>query len=527
MSVTYSKKELREKLLSGSSKLNEAVSVTLGPLGRNVIIKKGQTPFVTKDGVTVAENLELPDSVENLACSIIKQAAKATVKAAGDGTTTSTVLAHAIFKKGSESEKHIESIHKFKKGMDAAVVDLVNIIGSRSSQLKTFAQIESVATISANNDKELGSLIASAFAEAGTYGTVVVRPANEYKTSIVLKEGYQFNSGMVSSEFATNVAEGIARISEPKVLIFDHRVGSDIRKAENILSTIARSGKYHIIVADDFEDQFIGIVLANCKRGSIKCCLVKAPFIGSEKQEFYIDLATVLGGKPIKKTDDFLNVYADAVGMAEIGEIKRDTTILISGAGKPKDIEERMLMLRNAAESENVTMDDAKRLLERIQRINSKSVIIKVGGVTEVEMIERTHRVEDALEAIYSATQEGIIPGGGAFLMLAASSLSSKELPTLDEQIGYNCVLEAVRAPFLKMMETSCINIDVNDFLREAKNEDDSVCWTYGIDFSTGHATKDMLQLGIVDPAKVTRCALVNAASVASTLLTTDYSIIV
>lgn len=515
-----SKEELHNKILTGVSKLADNVASTLGPRGRNVLLQeRGKMPIITKDGVTVAKFVDLEDPIENAGAQIVKQASAKTNLDAGDGTTTSTVLTRAIFE---GAWKHIEegaSPTELKRGIDKAVGSVVSCLKECSRPVSSAEEISNIATISANNDKTIGDLIALAVDKVGKDGAITIEEANSVDTTLDLVEGFRFDSGYAASAFITDERRGTARHENVLVLISDSRIES----VEQILPSLeiaARESRPLLIVADDIQGQALAALIMNTVRGSMKVIAVKAPRYGEDRRSIMSDLAVATGGKYFRQSagDKLKEASLTDFGTARTIEISKNITTIVDGGGEMEAVDERIDLLKEDLES-NDNLYECEVTQERITRLASGIAIVRVGAPTSIEMVEKKHRIEDALEAVRSAQVEGIIPGGGSMLYALARRFET-ETENQEQEKGVQIVRDALCSPMQTMAENSGLNYaDLATRLGEAEGQN------LGIDFTSGEVV-DLLGCGIIDPVKVTRCALQNAASVAGTLITTNYAII-
>ena len=514
-----SKVELQEKILAGVNKLADNVASTLGPRGRNVILA-GETgsPVITKDGVTVANFVELEDPIENVGAQIMKQAASETNSTAGDGTTTSTVLARALFR---EAQKYLAtgaSPVEMKRGMDKALICMLENLDNLSSPISSQDDIEHIATISANGDKVIGRIVATAVDSVGKDGAITVEEARSLETSLDLVEGFRFDSGYVSPQFVTDDRRGTARYDDPYILICDSQIET-VDEILPILEVVARAGKPLVIVADDVEGQALAALIMNAVRGTMKIVAIKAPRYGEERKGIMRDLAISVGAKYITRESGktLHQATLEDLGTAKTIELTKFNTTIVGGNGNLEQIEKRISTLK----AEVTAMDDlyeCERTQERITRLASGVAIIHVGGSTEIEMIEKKHRIEDALEAVRSAQLDGVVPGGGVALVTAAKSLDVAT-ENDDQSLGVRIVAESVKEPIRQMSLNAGESPDL--VIAEVLAAADGFGW----DFSTSTVV-NMTNSGIIDPTKVTKTALKNAVSVSSTLINTNYAII-
>ena len=511
--------ELSAKILSGINKLTDNVATTLGPRGRNVILfhKKQGVPVVTKDGVTVAKFVEFDDPIENVGAQIVKQAAEQSASKAGDGTTTATVLTRAILR---ESQKYLTagvSPIEIKRGMDKATNLIVERLKEMATPIRSEEDIRHIATISANNDTTIGTLIATAVDQAGKDGSVLVEEARSINTSLDLIEGFRFDSGYLSSTFINNERNGTVEYDSPLILVTDEK----IETIEQILPTLELASRDNspLVIVADMEGQALAAVIANAVRGTMKVVAVKPPRYGEERRNILKDICSSTGATFITR-EKGLNLRA--VDMTLFGKSKsismnKGWTTIVGGKGDEDGIEKKIESLK----AEILQTDDIKaceRIQERITRLASGVAVIRVGAATEVEMLEKKHRIDDALEAVRSAQEEGIVVGGGVALIRACQGLSM-ETDTEEQAIGVKIITEAIEEPLRQMAKNAGKSPDiVVDRVRHLESD-----WGYNF-LTDGEA--NMLKQGIIDPVKVTRCALQNAVSVASTLITTSHAIV-
>ena len=510
---------LHQKIIEGVDTLADNVASTLGPRGRNVIIHaKGKRPFITKDGVTVAKFIGFDDEFMNVGAQIVKQAAAKTSVDAGDGTTTSTVLARAIFKSAMRHVSAGASPIEIKRGMDKAVTVVVEALKESSRPIRSEEDVAHIATISANGDVEIGNLIALAVDRVGKDGSITIEEARSIETGLDLMEGFRMDSGNVASAFITDERRGTINYENPMFLIASEKIEA-VEQILPALEIAARENRPFVIIADDIAGQALAALIMNSMRGTMKVAAIKAPRYGEERRGIMSDLAIATGGHYFQKSrgDDLKNVELTHFGTAKSVELGKGLTTIVSGNGNMDEVENRIEALKTEIEVTD-SLPDAERLQERITRLASGVAVIKVGAATEIEMIEKKHRIEDALEAVRSAQLEGVIPGGGLALLRIAEKIKVKT-DTEEQAIGVSIVKEALDAP-TRQMAINCgmsEDITLNSILMAKDN--------IGINFSTGELA-DMYDIGVIDPVKVTRCALINAVSVAGTLLTTNYAII-
>jgi chaperonin GroEL len=508
--------EARAALLRGVNIMSHAVKVTLGPKGRNVVIdKKFGSPTITKDGVTVAKEVSLKDPYRDLGAQMIKEVAAKTSDVAGDGTTTATVLAQAIFREGLKNVTAGANPMGLKRGIEQAVAMVVEELKHMSKATKDKKEIAQVATIAANNDKTIGNLIAEAMEKVGKDGVITVEEAKAMETTLEVVEGMQFDRGYLSPYFVTDPERMETVLEDALILIHEKKV-SVMKDMLPLLEQVVRAGKPLVIVAEDLEGEALATLVVNKLRGTLACCAVKAPGFGDRRKAMLEDLATVTGGKAI--TEDLgmklENLKLEDLGRAKKVVVDKDNTTIIEGAGKPKAIEGRIKQLR--AQIEETTSDyDREKLQERLAKLAGGVAVIKVGAATETEMKEKKARVEDALNATRAAVEEGIVPGGGVALLRASEALDSLKLSG-DEATGVNIVRRALEEPIRNIVANAGLEASV--VVEKVKA---AVPVTRGFDAERNEYV-DMMHAGIIDPTKVERVALENAASIASLLLTTE-----
>jgi chaperonin GroEL len=508
--------EARAALLRGVNIMSHAVKATLGPKGRNVVIdKKYGSPTITKDGVTVAKEIALKDPNKNLGAQMIKEVAAKTSDVAGDGTTTATVLAQAIFREGLKNVTAGANPMGLKRGIEQAVDAVVEELKHMSKATKDRKEIAQVATIAANNDKTIGNLIAEAMEKVGKDGVITVEEAKAMETTLEVVEGMQFDRGYLSPYFVTDAERMECVLADAFVLIHEKKI-SVMKDMLPLLEQVARAGRPLLIVAEDVEGEALATLVVNKLRGTLTGCAVKAPGFGDRRKAMLEDLATVTGGKAI--TEDLgmklENLKLEDLGRAKKVVVDKDTTTIIEGAGSAKEIEGRIKQIR--AQIEETTSDyDREKLQERLAKLAGGVAVVKVGAATETEMKEKKARVEDALNATRAAVEEGIVPGGGVALLRASEALGSLKLSG-DEATGVNIVRRALEEPIRTIVENAGLEGSV---VVEKVKAARSI--TLGFDAETNEYV-DMMQAGIIDPTKVERVALQNAASIASLLLTTE-----
>ena len=518
--ITFSK-DARNKLADGVDKLADAVTATLGPSGRNVIIEQDMgMPVSTKDGVTVAKSIELKNKVENLGAQIVKQASIKTAEQAGDGTTTSTLLAQAILTDGLNFMKKGQNAVDIKRGIDKAVKDVVTYLEDKSKEITDEEQLKQIATISANNDTEIGELISTAMDKVGQDGVVTIEESKTGETYLETVEGVQFDRGYKSPYFVTDNSTMTAVLQSPYVLITDKRLNS-VKELLPVLESVSQQSKSLLIIADDIDGEALSTMVVNKMRGILNCAVVKAPSFGDRKKDMLEDIAILTGGTVVStekgmRLDKFQGEW---LGKANKVTITKETTTIIDAKGDEESITNRVEDIKTLIDETNSPYEKEK-LQERLATFIGGVAIVHVGGMTEVEMKEKKDRVEDALHATKAALEEGILPGGGIAL-LNASMLLVDQIGNLegDEQTGYDIIISALERPFYKiLLNAGYTNDDIGDI--ELKIKEDGDFW-YGYN-PREQDYFNMFKEGIIDPTKVTRLALENAASVASTLLITE-----
>jgi len=509
--------DARDRMLRGVDILNNAVKVTLGPKGRNVILDKSYgAPRITKDGVTVAKEIELEDKFENMGAQMVREVASKTSDNAGDGTTTATVLTASIMKEGLKLVAAGMNPMDLKRGIDIAVTAVVKDVERRSKKVHSSEEIAQVGTISANGDKSVGKMIADAMEKVGNEGVITVEEAKTANTELEVVEGMQFDRGYLSPYFVTNAEKMVAELEEPYILIHEKKLSS-LQPMLPILEAIVQAGKPLLIVAEDIEGEALATLVVNKLRGGLKVAAVKAPGFGDRRKAMLEDIAVLTAGTMIAED---LGIKLDNVNLQMLGKAKRvriekENTTIIDGAGKKQDIEGRIKQIK--AQIEETTSDyDKEKLQERLAKLAGGVAVIRVGGSTEVEVKEKKDRVDDAMHATKAAVEEGIVPGGGVALLRAKAAIGKLSDENSDIQAGINIVLKALEAPIRQIAENSGVegSIVVGKIL-ENKSQ------TFGFDAQTEQYV-DMLSAGIVDPTKVVRVALQDAASVAGLMLTTE-----
>ncbi|HUD89620.1 MAG TPA: chaperonin GroEL [Xanthobacteraceae bacterium] len=509
--------DARDRMLRGVETLANAVKVTLGPKGRNVVLDKSfGAPRITKDGVTVAKEIELEDKFENMGAQMVREVAQKTNDQAGDGTTTATVLAHAIVREGAKAVAAGMNPMDLKRGIDIAVGAVVEDIKKRSKKVGSSSEVAQVGTISSNGDAAVGKMIAEAMQKVGNEGVITVEEAKALDTEVEIVEGMQFDRGYLSPYFITNAEKMVAELEDAYVLLHEKKL-SALQAMLPVLEAVVQSGKPLLIIAEDIEGEALATLVVNKLRGGLKVAAVKAPGFGDRRKAMLEDIAILTGGQLIAED---LGIKLESVTPAMLGRakkivIEKEKTTIVDGAGKKKDIEARVNQIK--AQIEETTSDyDREKLQERLAKLAGGVAVIRVGGATEVEVKEKKDRVEDALNATRAAVEEGIVPGGGVALLRAKKAVGKLTNANPDVQTGINIVLKAIEAPLRQIAENSGVegSIVVNKIL-ENKSE------TYGFDAQTEEYV-DMLDKGIVDPAKVVRAALQDAASIAGLLVTTE-----
>ena len=512
------KEEARQKIKKGVQILASAVKVTLGPKGRNVVIEKPYgAPHITKDGVTVAKEIELEDKYENIGAQIVKEVANRTSDKAGDGTTTATVLAEAIFIEGLKSLSAGENPILLKRGIDKAVEKIVSELKRKSKAIKSGKEIAQVATISANNDTAIGELIAKAMDKVGKDGVVTVEEGKTLETELEVVEGMNFDRGYTNPYFITDVEKQEAVLEDAYILICDKKISS-MKELLPILKTVVETGNALFIIAEDIEGEALATLVVNRLRTALKVCAIKAPGFGDRRKEMLKDIAILTGGEVISEDAGLKleNVTIDQLGSAKKIVVKKDDTTIINGKGKHEEIKARKAQIKK--QIEDTTSDyDKEKLQERLAKLAGGVAVINVGAATEVEMKEIKDRVDDALHATKAAVEEGILPGGGVALIHCIKSLNDiiSNL-TPDEIIGVNIIKKALEAP-LRLIATNAGEEGSVIFHKIAQSKDDNFGWN-----ALTNEYVDMIEAGIIDPTKVVRLALQNAASVAGLLLTTE-----
>jgi len=506
----------RQAILRGVTKLSKAVTATLGPKGRNVVLdKKFGSPTVTKDGVTVAKEIELEDPYENMGAQMVREVASKTSDAAGDGTTTATVLAEAIYREGLKFVTSGANPIGIQRGIAKAVEAAVAHLDKIAKKVKDKEEIKQVATVSANWDTTIGEIIADAMDKVGKDGTITVEEAKSIETTLEVVEGMQFDKGYLSPYFVTNAETMECKLEDAYVLIFEKKISS-LKDLLPLLEKVARSGKPLLIIAEEVEGEALATLVVNNLRKTITCCAVKAPGFGDRRKAMCEDIAILTGGKFISED---LGIKLESVEIADLGKAKsvvvdKENTTIVEGAGKASEIQGRINQIRRQIE-ETTSDYDREKLQERLAKLAGGVAVINVGAATETEMKERKARVEDALHATRAAVEEGIVPGGGVALLRCLQAIEAVKPANEDEKIGVDIVKRAIEFPTRELANNAGIegSVVVEEVKKRKGNE--------GYDVATGEYT-DLVKAGIVDPKKVTRTALQNAASIAGLLLTTE-----
>jgi chaperonin GroEL len=509
--------DARERLLRGVDVLANAVKVTLGPKGRNVVLDKSYgAPRITKDGVTVAKEIELSDKFENMGAQMVKEVASKTSDLAGDGTTTATVLTQAIVREGCRAVAAGMNPMDLKRGIDLAVEAVVEDVKKRSKNVSTNSEIAQVGTISANGDREIGEMIAKAMQKVGNEGVITVEEAKGMETELDVVEGMQFDRGYLSPYFVTNAEKMIVELDSPYILLHEKKLSS-LQPLLPVLEAVAKSGQPLLIVSEDIEGEALATLVVNKLRGGLKVAAVKAPGFGDRRKAMLEDIAVLTSAQLISEELGIKleNVTLDMLGRAKKVRIDKDNTTIIDGAGKKKDIEARVAQIR--AQVEETTSDyDKEKLQERLAKLAGGVAIIRVGGASEIEVKERKDRVDDAMHATRAAVEEGIVSGGGAALLYGTKVLARLKAENNDQKVGIDIVRRALQTPARLIAENAGEDgsIVVGKLLENSEPN-------YGFDAATGKYT-DMVTAGIIDPTKVVRLALQNAASVAGLLIMTE-----
>jgi chaperonin GroEL len=509
--------DAREKMLRGVDILANAVKVTLGPKGRNVVIEKSfGAPRITKDGVSVAKEIELEDKFENMGAQMVREVASKTNDIAGDGTTTATVLAQAIVKEGAKAVAAGMNPMDLKRGIDLAVVEAVKDLESRSKTINDSSEVAQVGTISANGDKQIGEMIAQAMQKVGNEGVITVEEAKSLETDVEIVEGMQFDRGYLSPYFVTNPEKMNVELEDPFILLHEKKLGN-LQAMLPVLEAVVQSGRPLLIIAEDVEGEALATLVVNKLRGGLKVAAVKAPGFGDRRKAMLEDIAILTGGQVISEDIGIKleNVTLDMLGKAKKVSITKEDTTIVDGAGSKADIEGRVGQIK--AQIEDTSSDyDREKLQERLAKLAGGVAVIRVGGATEVEVKEKKDRVDDALNATRAAVEEGIVPGGGTALLRAKGAVSKLTSDNADIQAGINIVLKALEAPIRQIVQNTGgePSIVVGKIL---ENNDNS----FGFD-AQSETFVNLVEAGIIDPTKVVRAALQDASSVAGLLVTTE-----
>jgi chaperonin GroEL len=509
--------EARDKMLRGVDILANAVKVTLGPKGRNVVIEKSfGSPRITKDGVTVAKEIELADKFENMGAQMVREVASKQNDAAGDGTTTATVLAQAIVREGAKAVAAGMNPMDLKRGIDMAVEAVVADLKKNSKKVTSNAEVAQVGTISANGDVSVGKMISEAMQKVGNEGVITVEEAKTAETELDVVEGMQFDRGYLSPYFITNAEKMVAELEDPYILIHEKKLSS-LQPMLPILETVVQSGKPLLIIAEDVEGEALATLVVNKLRGGLKIAAVKAPGFGDRRKAMLEDIAILTGGTMIAEDLGIKleNITVKDLGRAKKIRIEKENTTIVSGAGKKKDIEGRVQQIK--AQIEETTSDyDREKLQERLAKLAGGVAVIRVGGATEIEVKEKKDRVDDALQATRAAVEEGVLPGGGVALMRAIASIGKLKTANDDQKIGIEIVKKALATPARQIIDNAGDDapVIVGKLI-------DNATYAYGYNAQTGEFG-DMMKMGIIDPTKVVRTAIQDAASVASLLIMTE-----
>jgi chaperonin GroEL len=509
--------DARERMLHGVDVLANAVRVTLGPKGRNVVLEKSfGAPRITKDGVTVAKEIELEDKFENMGAQMVREVASKTSETAGDGTTTATILAQAIVKEGAKSVAAGANPMDLKRGIDLAVSAIINELSSKSKKVTSSEEIAQVGTISANGDQEIGAMIAKAMQKVGNDGVITVEEAKSLETELDVVEGMQFDRGYISPYFITDADKMRVELESPYILINEKKL-SNLQTILPLLEAVVQSGKPLLVIAEDVEGEALATLVVNKLRGGLKVAAVKAPGFGDRRKAMLQDIAVLTGGQVISEDLGIKleNVTLDMLGRAKKVVITKDDTTIVDGAGKKADIEARIAQIKQ--QIEDTTSDyDREKLQERLAKLSGGVAVIKVGGVTEVEVKEKKDRVDDALNATRAAVEEGILPGGGVALIRSQKVLDKLNAANEDQKVGVNIVRRALQSPARQIAENA--GEDGAVVVGKIVDKDD---YAFGYNAQTGEYG-NLVKQGVIDPAKVVRTALQDAASVAGLLITTE-----
>ena len=509
--------DARERMLHGVDVLANAVKVTLGPKGRNVVLEKSYgAPRITKDGVTVAKEIELEDKFENMGAQMVREVASKTSDTAGDGTTTATLLAQAIVKEGAKSVAAGANPMDLKRGVDMAVAAVLDELKSKAKKVTSSEEIAQVGTISANGDREIGAMIAKAMQKVGNDGVITVEEAKSFDTELEVVEGMQFDRGYISPYFITDADKMRVELESPSILICEKKL-SNMQSLLPLLETVVQAGKPILIIAEDVEGEALATLVVNKLRGGLKVAAVKAPGFGDRRKAMLQDIAVLTGGQVISEDLGIKleNVTLDMLGRAKKVSITKDDTTIVAGAGKKADIEARVAQIKQ--QIEDTTSDyDKEKLQERLAKLAGGVAVIKVGGVTEMEVKEKKDRVDDALNATRAAVEEGILPGGGVALIRAQGFLDKLKPANDDQRVGINIVRKALQAPARQIAENAGEDgaVVAGKIMEKAE-------YAFGYNAATGEYG-NLVKQGVIDPAKVVRTALQDAASVAGLLITTE-----
>ena len=509
--------EARDRMLRGVDILANAVRVTLGPKGRNVVLEKSfGAPRISKDGVTVAKEIELEDKFENMGAQMVREVASKTADQAGDGTTTATVLAHAIVREGAKSVAAGANPMDLKRGVDLAVNTIVEELQAKAKKVTSNDEIAQVGTISANGDPEIGNIIAEAMKRVGNEGVITVEEAKSLETELDVVEGMQFDRGYISPYFVTNAEKMTVELEDPYILIHEKKLSS-LQPMLPVLEAVVQSARPLLIIAEDVEGEALATLVVNKLRGGLKVAAVKAPGFGDRRKAMLEDIAVLTGGTVISEDLGIKleNVALDMLGRTKRVAIDKENTTIVGGEGKKEDIDARAQQIK--VQIEETTSDyDREKLQERLAKLAGGVAVIKVGGATEVEVKERKDRVDDALNATRAAVEEGIVPGGGVALIRAVKALDDLDAENEDQKVGIGIVRKALLAPARQIFENAGEDgaVVVGKILENAK-------YSYGFNAQTGEYG-DMVSQGVIDPAKVVRHALQDAASIAGLLITTE-----
>ncbi len=509
--------EARDKMLKGVETLAKAVKVTLGPKGRNVILDKSYgAPKITKDGVSVAKEVELTDKFENMGAQLVKEVAQKTADKAGDGTTTATVLAEAIIKEGCKAVAAGMNPMDLKRGIDMAVEAVVKDVKNRSKDIKTSEEIAQVGTISANGEREIGEYLARAMEKVGNDGVITVEDAKGLETELDVVEGMQFDRGYLSPYFVTNAEKMSCEFENPFVLLYDQKI-SNLQPLIPVLEAVVQSGRALLIIAEDIEGEALATLVVNRIRGGLKVCAVKAPGFGDRRKAMLEDIAILTGGQVVSEELGMKieNVTLDMLGTAKRVEVNKDETTIIDGDGEKDLIKARADSIRRQIE-ETTSDYDREKLQERLAKLSGGVAVLRVGGASEVEVKERKDRIDDALHATRAAVKEGVVAGGGTALLYAARVLDELKPANQDQKVGIDIIRKATQAPIRQIAENAGVDgaVVAGKLLEQSDTN-------FGYNAQTGEYT-DLVKAGIIDPTEVVRTALQDAASVAGLLITTE-----